>query len=123
MKILVTRAHIDHAGGMARLKVRLNIPIEGAHKDDRFWIDGLAEQANQFGLGEMVHSFDPNRWLEGGDTVDFGKIILQVRHCPGHTPGHVIFFHEESKIAQVGDVLFKGSIGRTDFPRGDHRQH
>ncbi|MBT6094881.1 MAG: MBL fold metallo-hydrolase [Rhodospirillaceae bacterium] len=120
VKILVTHGHIDHAGGVADLAERLEIPIEGPHKDDKFWIDGLAEQGDRFGTGELARSFTPDRWLDGGDTVSFGNVILQVRHCPGHTPGHVIFFHEELRVAQVGDVLFQGSIGRTDFPKGDH---
>ena len=120
VKILVTHGHIDHAGGVADLAERLSIPIEGPHKDDQFWIDGLAEQGDRFNTGELARSFTPDRWLEGGESVSFGNVTLQVRHCPGHTPGHVIFFNEEKKLAQVGDVLFQGSIGRTDFPRGDH---
>lgn len=120
VKVLVTHGHIDHAGGVADMAERLGIPIEGPHRDDQFWIDQLAEQGDRFGTGEMARSFTPDRWLEGGDTVSFGNVTLQVRHCPGHTPGHVIFFHEELRVAQVGDVLFQGSIGRTDFPRGDH---
>jgi len=119
-KILVTHGHIDHAGGVAALAERMEIPIEGPHKDDQFWIDGLAEQGDRFGTGELAQPFTPNRWLEGGDIATFGNITLKVRHCPGHTPGHVIFYHEDLKVAQVGDVLFQGSIGRTDFPRGDH---
>jgi hydroxyacylglutathione hydrolase len=120
VKILVTHGHIDHAGGVADLAERLSIPIEGPHEDDKFWIDQLTEQGDRFGTGENARSFTPDRWLEGGDTVSFGNVTLQVRHCPGHTPGHVIFFHEGLRVAQVGDVLFQGSIGRTDFPRGDH---
>jgi len=120
VKILVTHGHIDHAGGVADLAERLGIPIEGPHKDDKFWIDQLTEQGDRFGTGENARSFTPDRWLDGGDTVSFGNVTLQVRHCPGHTPGHVIFFHEGLRVAQVGDVLFQGSIGRTDFPRGDH---
>ena len=120
VKILVTHGHIDHAGGVADLAERMKIPIEGPHKDDQFWIDGLPEQGDRFGTGELAQSFTPTHWLEGGDTATFGNITLQVRHCPGHTPGHVIFYHEDLKVAQVGDVLFQGSIGRTDFPRGDH---
>ena len=120
VKILVTHGHIDHAGGVADLAERMEIPIEGPHKDDQFWIDGLAEQGDRFETGELAQSFTPTRWLKGGDIATFGNITLQVRHCPGHTPGHVIFYHEDLKVAQVGDVLFQGSIGRTDFPRGDH---
>ncbi len=120
IKILVTHGHIDHAGGVAELSERLDLPIEGPHEDDLFWIDGLKEQGERFGIGANARPFTPTRWLQGGDTVEFGNIQLQVRHCPGHTPGHVIFFQPEYRVAQVGDVLFQGSIGRTDFPRGDH---
>jgi glyoxylase-like metal-dependent hydrolase (beta-lactamase superfamily II) len=118
-KILLTHAHIDHAGGSAELAARLGIPIEGPHRDDKFWIDGLPQQSSQFGLPHAA-SFTPDRWLEGGDTVTVGDATLEVRHCPGHTPGHVIFYSAELRLALVGDVLFRGSIGRTDFPRGDH---
>jgi len=120
VKVLITHGHIDHAGGTAAISERLGIPVEGPHEDDKFMIDGLAEQGAKYGFGPDVAAFTPARWLQGGDTVEFGNVTLAVRHCPGHTPGHVIFFHEELKLAQVGDVLFKGSIGRTDLPRGDH---
>lgn len=118
-KILVTHGHIDHAGAVAELAERLGLPIEGPHREDRFWIDGMAEQSRMFGFPE-VRGFTPTRWLEGGDTVTVGNQTLQVIHCPGHTPGHVCFFHAESQLAIVGDVLFQGSIGRTDFPKGDY---
>ncbi|MEN8131573.1 MAG: MBL fold metallo-hydrolase [Pseudomonadota bacterium] len=118
-KILLTHAHIDHAGGVAELARRLKLPIEGPHKEDQFWIDAMPEQSKMFGLPN-VEKFQPDRWLQQGDLVHFGQVELQVRHCPGHTPGHVIFFHPAMRLAIVGDVLFKGSIGRTDFPRGDH---
>jgi glyoxylase-like metal-dependent hydrolase (beta-lactamase superfamily II) len=116
--ILQTHCHVDHAGQTAAMKRRLRVPIEGPHEDDRFWIEALPEAARMFGL-EPAEVFEPDRWLVGGDTVQFGDVVLDVRQCPGHTPGHVVFFQRESKIAIVGDVLFKGSIGRTDFPRGD----
>ncbi len=118
-KILVTHGHVDHVGAVAELAERLSLPIEGPQADDAFWIEGLPEAAAQFGFPE-ARAFEPGRWLEGGDEVGFGEVTLQVRHCPGHTPGHVVFFHEETRLAVVGDVLFQGSIGRTDFPRGDH---
>jgi glyoxylase-like metal-dependent hydrolase (beta-lactamase superfamily II) len=118
-KILLTHAHIDHAGAAAELAERLALPIEGPQREDRFWIDALAQQSSYFGLPQ-ARSFVPDRWLEHGDRVRFGLVELQVLHCPGHTPGHLVFFHAESRLAIVGDVLFRGSIGRTDFPRGDH---
>lgn len=118
-KILVTHGHIDHAGGVAGLAARTGVPIEGPHKEDAFWIEGMAQQSRMFGFPDVA-SFTPDRWLQDGDKVSFGEIELDVLHCPGHTPGHVVFYHAPSKLAQVGDVLFQGSIGRTDFPRGDH---
>ncbi len=118
-KILVTHGHIDHAGGVADLAERLGVPVEGPQREDQFWIDALPVQSQQFGL-PPARTFVPDRWLQQGDTVNVGQLELEVRHCPGHTPGHVIFFHAPSRLAIVGDVLFKGSIGRTDFPRGDH---
>lgn len=118
-KILLTHAHIDHAGGTAELVKLTGVPIEGPHSDDQFWIDGLPQQSKMFGFPQ-VEIFTPDRWLEDGDTVTVGNETLEVLHCPGHTPGHVVFYSPESQLAQVGDVLFQGSIGRTDFPQGDH---
>ncbi|MBK1679739.1 MBL fold metallo-hydrolase [Rhodocyclus tenuis] len=117
-KILVTHGHIDHAGGVAALAERLSLPIEGPQREDQFWIDGMPQQSKMFGFPD-VRAFTPDRWLEQGDVVCFGAVSLEVLHCPGHTPGHVVFFHRPSRLALVGDVLFAGSIGRTDFPRGD----
>jgi glyoxylase-like metal-dependent hydrolase (beta-lactamase superfamily II) len=117
-KILLTHGHLDHAGGTAELAERLALPVEGPHPDDQFWIDGMGEQCLVFGM-PPVPSFTPDRWLYGGDEVSVGDDTFQVRHCPGHTPGHVVFFNAGSRVALVGDVLFAGSIGRTDFPRGD----
>ncbi len=119
-KILVTHGHIDHVGAVADLAELMGVPIEGPHEADRFWIDGLAMQSRQFGFPQS-RSFEPDRWLNDGDTVTFGEVTLEVLHCPGHTPGHVVFFHRPSQLMQVGDVIFQGSIGRTDFPRGDHQ--
>ena len=119
VKILITHGHIDHAGAAAALAERFAVPIEGPHEDDAFWIEGMPQQSQMFGF-PSVQSFTPSRWLQEGDTVHFGNVELQVLHCPGHTPGHVVFYHPESRLMQVGDVLFQGSIGRTDFPKGDH---
>jgi len=118
-KIWVTHGHLDHAGGAAALKELTGVPIEGPHPDDAFWIDQIEAQATRWGMPE-ARTFTPDRWLHDGDRVTLGETEFEVYHCPGHTPGHVIFFHREAGFAQVGDVLFKGSIGRTDFPRGDH---
>ena len=118
-KILVTHGHIDHAGGVGAMAARTGVPIEGPHEEDRFWIDGMLQQSKMFGFPNVT-SFVPDRWLKAGDKVHFGEVELDVLHCPGHTPGHIVFFHAPGRLAQVGDVLFQGSIGRTDFPRGDY---
>ncbi len=117
-KILITHAHLDHAGGAADLAAKFDIPIEGPEKEDQFWIDSIAEQGKMLGLPD-TKPFTPSRWLNDGDRVSVGNVELEVYHCPGHTPGHVIFFHRADQLAFVGDVLFMGSVGRTDFPRGD----
>ncbi|MES9861207.1 MAG: MBL fold metallo-hydrolase [Candidatus Thiodiazotropha sp. LLP2] len=117
--ILLTHGHLDHAGGAAELSEQLQIPIIGPNREDAFWLENMEQQAEMFGFGD-VRKCTPDKWLDHGDVVKLGDESLEVIHCPGHTPGHVIFFHRESRLAQVGDVLFKGSIGRTDFPRGDH---
>ncbi|WP_036231154.1 MBL fold metallo-hydrolase [Marinobacterium jannaschii] len=117
--VLLTHAHIDHAGATADLAAEFDVPVVGPHLEDKFWIDSLAQQSQMFGFPAAT-PFEPSRWLNDGDEVSFGKVTLEVLHCPGHTPGHVVFFHRDSKVAQVGDVLFNGSIGRTDFPKGDH---
>ncbi len=119
-QIWMTHAHIDHAGGTAELATRLGLPIIGPHPGDQFWIDGLPQQGAMFGFPHS-EAFTPTRWLAAGDTVTLGAHTLNVRHCPGHTPGHVVFHSPEAKRAFVGDVLFAGSIGRTDFPQGNHQ--
>jgi glyoxylase-like metal-dependent hydrolase (beta-lactamase superfamily II) len=119
-KIWITHGHMDHAGGAAALKAATGAPIEGPHLDDQFWIERIAEAGQQYGMPD-AKTFTPDRWLKDGDIVSLGETTFEVRHCPGHTPGHVIFFNRAARFAQVGDVLFKGSIGRTDFPRGDHK--
>jgi glyoxylase-like metal-dependent hydrolase (beta-lactamase superfamily II) len=118
-KILVTHGHIDHCGQAGILAEELGLPIEGPHEADRFWIARLDEDGARFGIDGRV--FEPDRWLEDGDTVSVGELTLEVLHCPGHTPGHVVFFNRKAKFAIVGDVLFQGSIGRTDFPLGNHQ--
>ena len=120
-RILLTHAHLDHAAATAELARRTGVPVEGPHPGDRFWIEQLPEQARMFGFG-VGEVFEPDRWLEQGDVVRVGELELAVLHCPGHTPGHVVFFHEPGRFAFVGDVLFAGSIGRTDFPGGNHAQ-
>lgn len=117
-KILVTHGHIDHAGGVADLAERLSLPVEGPQREDQFWIDGMPQQSRVYGF-PPVRAFTPERWLAQGDSVQVGNLVLEVLHCPGHTPGHVVFFNAAARLALVGDVLFKGSIGRTDFPKGD----
>lgn len=117
-KLLVTHGHLDHCGGAGILAERLGVPIEGPHPDDRFWIDQLSADSSKYGI--EARPFEPDRWLDDGDQVTVGDLVFDVFHCPGHTPGHVVFHHPESKLALVGDVLFQGSIGRTDFPRGNH---
>lgn len=119
-KILVTHGHMDHCGQAGVLAKQLGVPIEGPHKADLFWLERLGEDGARFGMqGEF---FEPNRWLEDGDKVTVGNLELDVIHCPGHTPGHVVFYHGPSNLAVVGDVIFQGSIGRTDFPQGNHQQ-
>ena len=116
-KIWITHGHLDHAGGAAALKEATGVPIEGPHPDDRFWIDDIGTSGARWGLPE-ARVFTPDRWLADGDRVTLGETEFEVYHCPGHTPGHVVFFHRKARFAQVGDVLFAGSVGRTDFPRG-----
>jgi glyoxylase-like metal-dependent hydrolase (beta-lactamase superfamily II) len=118
-KILLTHGHLDHAAGASVLAKQLDVTIEGPQEEERFWLEKLPAQCASYGF-PAVEVFEPERWLQQGDTVSVGNETLQVHHCPGHTPGHVVFFHAPSRVAIVGDVLFQGSIGRTDFPRGDH---
>jgi glyoxylase-like metal-dependent hydrolase (beta-lactamase superfamily II) len=117
--ILLTHGHLDHVGAAVELRDALGIPIIGPQREEQFWLDALPQQAELFGFPPTT-SFTPDQWLEDGDCVEVGSIRFDVLHCPGHTPGHIVFYQPEARLAFVGDVLFKGSIGRTDFPRGDH---
>ncbi len=119
-KILITHAHFDHAGGANELARTLNVEIEGPHVADLPLVESLSQQSERWGF-PPVTSFVPKRWLQQDEKVTVGKLQLNVLHCPGHTPGHIVFFHAESRLAIVGDVLFKGSIGRTDFPLSNHQ--
>jgi hydroxyacylglutathione hydrolase len=118
-KILLTHGHVDHAAAAGDLSQKLGVPIEGPQIADKFLIDHLPDQAARYGFGNPV-SFTPDRWLEHGDEVAVGNLRFAVKHCPGHSPGHVIYSIPEYSLAIVGDVLFSGSIGRTDLPGGDH---
>ena len=118
-KVLLTHGHLDHAAAAGELAQQLGVKIEGPHEDDLYMIQMLPQQTISYGF-PPAEAFVPDRWLHQGDTVTFGKQTLEVLHCPGHTPGHVVYFHRPGKFAVVGDVLFAGSIGRTDLPRGDH---
>lgn len=119
--ILLTHGHLDHVGATGELKAKTGVPVIGPGRDDAFWIDALAQQAQMFGF-PPVNDFVPDRWLAQGDSVTVGEETLEVYHCPGHTPGHVVLLHRAQRLAFVGDVLFRGGIGRTDFPRGNHQQ-
>lgn len=117
-KIILTHAHLDHCAASDTLRTQLLVPIEGPHCDDEFWLQSLPKACEKSGF-PPADAFIPDRWLMQGDRVTVGEQTLQVIHCPGHTPGHIVFLYEPQKVAWVGDVLFQGSIGRTDFPRGN----
>lgn len=117
-RILLTHGHIDHAGGAAALAEALAVPVWGPAVADRFLLEGLAAQGRAYGIAE-ARNLTPDRWLAEGETVTIAGRDFSVLHCPGHTPGHVVFVSPEARVALVGDVLFRGSIGRTDFPYGD----
>ena len=118
-KILLTHGHIDHAGGAAELKDALAVPIEGPHRSDLFLLESLTESARAYGIGG-VRNVVPDRWLDEGDQVTVGELSFDILHCPGHSPGSVAFVNRDQHFAIVGDVLFRGSVGRTDLPGGDH---
>ena len=117
--IWITHGHLDHAGGAAEMQEKTGLDIIGPHEADQFWIDQIPANGLMYGIPD-ARSFTPTRWLGDGDVLTLGETTWEVNHCPGHTPGHVVFFNREARFAQVGDVLFQGSIGRTDFPRSDH---
>ncbi|EOV8089593.1 MBL fold metallo-hydrolase [Providencia huaxiensis] len=119
-KILLTHGHSDHIGASAILSKHFSVPIYGPQKEDAFWIENLAEQNAMFYIGECP-DFTPDYWLEEGDKVTCGNMAFDVLHCPGHTPGHIIFVNHADKLISMGDVLFKGGVGRSDFPRGNHQ--
>lgn len=120
-KILLTHGHIDHAGAAADLADALSVPIEGPHEADAFLLAGLAEQGKRFGITD-ARNVTPTRWLTEGDSVTVGRLSFNVLHVPGHTPGHLVFVAERERFALVGDTLFAGSVGRTDFPYGSHEE-
>ncbi len=117
-KIVLTHGHLDHVGGALSLSKTFQVPIIGPHKDDDFWLQILPQQAAMLQLKEVA-TFAPDQWLEEASVITVGNLTLDVLHCPGHTPGHVVLVNHEAKLVLAGDVLFKGSIGRTDFPKGD----
>lgn len=118
-KVLLTHGHLDHCGGAKEIAEHYGVPITGPHREDLFLLEQLPEQSKRFGFGN-AQAFTPETWLDEGDTVTVGQETFEVFHCPGHTPGHIVFFNNANRLAFVGDVLFAGSIGRTDFPRGNH---
>jgi glyoxylase-like metal-dependent hydrolase (beta-lactamase superfamily II) len=120
-RIWLTHGHLDHAGAAAELRERTGVAIEGPHRDDQFWLDQVESSARRYGLSGL-RNVAPDRYLEDGDTLELEGVVFDVAHTPGHTPGHVVIHNRDAKIAFVGDVLFQGSIGRTDFPRGNHQQ-
>jgi hydroxyacylglutathione hydrolase len=118
-RIWLTHGHIDHAGGAAELKEELQVPVEGPHRADLFLLQHLAETGRSFGIAG-ARNLTPDRWLEEGDQVSLGEIVFDVLHCPGHSPGSVVLFNAHQRFALVGDVLFRGSVGRSDIPGGNH---
>lgn len=120
-KIILTHGHLDHVGGTVAIAAHFNVPIIGPHIGDKFWLDALMQQSQMFGF-PPAEPFTPNQWLNDHDTISLGNLTLEVLHCPGHTPGHIALVERTSNKVIVGDIIFAGSIGRTDFPQGDHKQ-
>ncbi|WP_130834596.1 MBL fold metallo-hydrolase [[Erwinia] mediterraneensis] len=119
-QILLTHGHLDHVGAAAELAAHYQVPLVGPHKLDAFWLEGLPTQSRMFGLEECA-ALTPDRWLEEGESVQVGNVTLDVLHCPGHTPGHIVFFDRAGRLLISGDVIFNGGVGRTDFPQGNHQ--
>ncbi len=120
-RMWLTHGHLDHAGAAAELRERTGVAVEGPHADDQFWLDQIEDNAKRYGIADL-RNVTPDRYFEDGETLEFEGVSFAVSHTPGHTPGHVVIHNDAMKVAFVGDVLFAGSIGRTDFPRGNHQQ-
>jgi glyoxylase-like metal-dependent hydrolase (beta-lactamase superfamily II) len=118
-KVLLTHGHLDHASGATKLAREMGVAIEGPHPDDCFLLEELGRNTGRRGFAD-AEDCNPDRWLADGDVVTVGQVEFGVHHCPGHTPGHVVLFNQANRIAFVGDMLFAGSVGRSDFPRGNH---
>jgi len=118
-QVLLTHGHLDHVGAAAEMAAHYGVPVIGPHKADKFWLDGLPAQSQRFGFPPCA-ALTPDRWLDEGDTVTVGKITLEIFLCPGHTPGHIVFFDREGRLLVSGDVIFNGGVGRSDFPQGSH---
>lgn len=118
-QILLTHGHLDHVGAAVELAQHFGVPLVGPQQEDRFWLEALPVQSQMFGLAECA-PFTPDRWLEEGEVVQVGEMQLEVLHCPGHTPGHIVFVNRAARLMISGDVIFRGGVGRTDFPRGSH---
>lgn len=120
-QVLLTHGHLDHVGAAAQLAAFYGVPVVGPQRDDGFLLQGLPQQSQMFGFPYCA-PLAPDRWLDEGDEIQLGQVRLQVLHCPGHTPGHIVFYDEAGQLLVSGDVIFRGGVGRTDFPGGSHQQ-